>query len=561
MDSRIWNTYRNWVENAVLDEEVVRELKEMALDETKIEDAFFRDLVFGTGGLRGILGAGSNRMNIYTVAKATQGISDYLQSHEKCPSVVIGYDSRLKSDLFARVTATVFAANDIQVYLFNELCPVPKVSYAVRSLKAQCGVMITASHNPFNYNGYKVFGSDGCQITSTVAQETFAEIEKLDIFNDVKSMDYVTAFREGKIRFVPEHITDSYIEEVKTQSVLFGDAADFNVSVVYSPLNGTGLKPVLRTLREMGYRRISVVKEQEKPDGTFPTCSKPNPEEADAMRLGMQYAEKRRADLLLATDPDCDRVGIGVLDNQGKCRLLNANETGILLLEYICNQRIKHNRMPKHPIMMKTIVTTDTGEQIADAYGVTTVNVLTGFKYIGEQISALEKAGRQEDFIFGFEESYGFLSGTHVRDKDGVNAALLITEMVAYYKANGITLWDQLNSIYRRYGYRYQTLHSYTFEGASGFKKMETIMENLRKKPSLSESIRILSVKDYAMGIDGLPASNVIRFLLEGNSGVVIRPSGTEPKLKVYISVCAEDEACAKEKESIIVKEMNRIMR
>lgn len=543
--------YERWLKLAAADADVSEELRRM--DETQMEDAFYRDLSFGTGGLRGVIGAGTNRMNIYTVAKASQGLSDYLKKNFSTPSVVIGYDSRIKSELFAKMAAGVFAANGVTVNIWPALMPVPTVSFAVRYLGASAGVMITASHNPSKYNGYKVYGADGCQITTEAAGEILAEIQKLDIFSDVRTGDFDAAVAAGEIRYIPEEVYTAFVEAVKKQSVLFGEEVNKNVAIVYSPLNGSGLKPVTRTLKEMGYTNITVVKEQEQPDGHFPTCPYPNPEIKEAMVLGMEYARKCNADLLLATDPDCDRVGIAVKNRSGEYELLTGNQVGLLLLDYICQQRVKHGKMPADPVMVKTIVTMDMGELIAKHYGVRTVNVLTGFKFIGEQIGKLEKQGKEDSYIFGFEESYGYLTGTYVRDKDGVNGAYIICEMFSYYASRGITLMDKLEELYKTYGYCLNTLHSYTFEGSAGFAKMQEIMQEFRSGIGSFGGKRVVKLLDYAPGIDGLPRSDVLKFLLEDNCSVVVRPSGTEPKLKLYISVSAKDRETAEMEEKEIV--------
>lgn len=543
--------YERWLKLAAADADVSEELRRM--DETQMEDAFYRDLSFGTGGLRGVIGAGTNRMNIYTVAKASQGLSDYLKKNFSTPSVVIGYDSRIKSELFAKMAAGVFAANGVTVNIWPALMPVPTVSFAVRYLGASAGVMITASHNPSKYNGYKVYGADGCQITTEAAGEILAEIQKLDIFSDVRTGDFDAAVAAGEIRYIPEEVYTAFVEAVKKQSVLFGEEVNKNVAIVYSPLNGSGLKPVTRTLKEMGYTNITVVKEQEQPDGHFPTCPYPNPEIKEAMALGMEYARKCNADLLLATDPDCDRVGIAVKNRSGKYELLTGNQVGLLLLDYICQQRVKHGKMPADPVMVKTIVTMDMGELIAKHYGVRTVNVLTGFKFIGEQIGKLEKQGKEDSYIFGFEESYGYLTGTYVRDKDGVNGAYIICEMFSYYASRGITLMDKLEELYKTYGYCLNTLHSYTFEGSAGFAKMQAIMQEFRSGIGSFGGKRVVKLLDYVSGIDGLPRSDVLKVLLEDNCSVVVRPSGTEPKLKLYISVSAKDRETAEMEEKEIV--------
>ena len=556
--------YEHWCSQATADADVAAELQTM--DDAKVEDAFYRDLAFGTGGLRGVIGAGTNRMNIYTVAKASQGLADYLNKHFDRPSVSIGYDSRIKSDLFAKTAAGVFAANGVEVHIWPALMPVPTVSFAARYLGASAGVMVTASHNPSKYNGYKVYGADGCQITTEAAAEILAEIEKLDIFADVKSISFEEGLAADKIRYIPDEVYTAFVEEVKKQSVLFGETVNKDIAIVYSPLNGTGLKPVTRALREMGYGNITVVKEQEQPDGNFPTCPYPNPEIKEAMALGMEYARRCHADLLLATDPDCDRVGIAVRNKEGEYVLLSGNETGILLLDYVCAQRVKHGKMPADPVMVKTIVTTDMGEQIAAHYGVRTINVLTGFKFIGEQIGLLEKQGKANNYIFGFEESYGYLSGSYVRDKDGVNGATLICEMFSYYTTQGISLLDKLSELYQTYGYCLNTLHSYEFDGSAGFAKMQEIMKFFREEVGPGKRVdafagkKIEKVLDYSQGLDGLPKSDVLKYLLEGHCSVVVRPSGTEPKLKAYISVSAEDKEQAETMECTIVDQMKDIM-
>ncbi len=550
---RITRAYARWCERAT-DADVAAELKSMAGDESLQEDAFYRDLEFGTGGLRGVLGAGTNRMNVYTVAKASQGLADYVIKHypEGKRSIAISRDSRIRSEEFAKIAAAVFAGNGIRTYIYKELMPTPCASYAIRALHCSAGIMVTASHNPSKYNGYKVYGEDGCQITTDGAAEVLAEIEKLDIFDDVRQLAFDKGIESGLISYIDDSVYTDFTEAVKSQSVLYGDEVDKNVSIVYTPLNGSGLKPVLRALSESGYTHITVVKEQEQPDGHFPTCPYPNPEIKEAMALGMKYAAECNADLLIATDPDCDRVGIAVKDEQGvngpagEYTLLSGNETGILLLDYICSQRKKHDRMPEDPVLIKTIVTMDMADRIAADYGVRTINVLTGFKYIGEQILGLERKGHEDSYIFGFEESYGYLSGSYVRDKDAVDGAFMICEMFAYYKTRGISLLDKLNELYAKYGYCLNKTYSYEFDGSAGFVKMQSIMDEMRKGVEAFGPKRVLKCLDYAPGLDGLPKSNVLKYLLEGNSSVVVRPSGTEPKLKFYISVSAASKAeCA----------------
>lgn len=552
--------YKRWCQKAVLDADLVAELKEMAQDEARIEDAFYRMLEFGTAGLRGVIGAGTNRMNVYTTAVASQGLANYVVKNFalEARKIAISYDSRIKSDLFAKTAAGVFAANGIKVAIYSELMPVPCASYAVRALGCAVGIMVTASHNPSKYNGYKVYGSDGCQITSEGANAILKEIEALDIFEDVKSMEFEEGVAQGLISYISDDVYTSFIEEVKNQSVLFGDEIDKNVSIVYSPLNGAGLKPVTRTLKESGFTNITIVKEQEQPDGNFPTCPYPNPEIKEAMALGMEYAAKYDADLLLATDPDSDRVGIAVKDSEGNMQLVNGNETGMLLLDYICAQRTKHNMMPPEPVLIKTIVTIDMADRIAAKYGVVTKNVLTGFKYIGEQIALLESKGMASSYIFGFEESYGYLSGSYVRDKDAVDAAFLICEMFAYYKTRGISLLERLKQLYNEFGYCLNTLYSYTFEGSAGFAKMKDIMAEFRKGITSIGPKKVVKTLDYNEGIDGLPKADVLKYILEDDCSVVVRPSGTEPKLKTYISVSAKDKDAAKAIECLIDADLKK---
>lgn len=544
---KVYEAYRLWCRKAAQQEELADELEAMKDAPKLIEDAFYRELEFGTAGLRGVIGAGTNRMNVYTVAKATQGLADYLNKKYEAPSAAISYDSRIKSELFARVAAEVLAANGIRVHIWSRLMPVPVLSYTVRSVGASAGIMVTASHNPASYNGYKVYGEDGCQITTEAAGDILKEIQKLDIFEDVRSEPFEAGLASGLIQYTDENIYTSFIERVKEQSVLYGDDIDRNISIVYTPLNGSGLEPVTRVLSEAGYSNITIVSEQERPDGNFPTCPSPNPETREAMELGIKYAERTGADLLIATDPDCDRVGIAVRDQEGSggYTLLTGNQTGVLLLDYICAQRASHGMMPAGPVMIKSIVTTDLAEQVAGGYGVRTVNVLTGFKFIGEQILRMEKQGREASFIFGFEESYGYLSGSYVRDKDGVDAAFLICEMFCFYASRGISLLKRLGQIYDMYGYCLNKVHSFTFEGSAGFEQMKRIMNNFRGDISDLAGRKILKRLDFAHGIDGLPPADVIKFMLEGGCSVVVRPSGTEPKLKIYISVSAPERQAA----------------
>ena len=584
--------YTRWCALAKgLDADVEQELTAIRGEEEKIQDAFYRDLAFGTGGLRGVIGAGTNRMNVYTVAKASQGLANYVRKHFAAADrrIAVSRDSRIKSDLFAETAARVFAANGIDVYMYEDIMPTPCLSFATRALHCAAGIMLTASHNPAKYNGYKVYGADGCQITTEAAAEILAEIEALDLFADIRMTDFkiagtrdtaeanvsaadiATTPADGendtpapaRIFWIGEAVYTDFVENVKKQSVLGpDDHIDRNVAIVYSPLNGTGRAPVTRTLRECGYTNITLVKEQEMPDGHFPTCPYPNPEIKEAMALGMDYAERVQADLLLATDPDCDRVGIAVRRADGSYQLLSGNETGILLLDYILAQRTKHGTLPKDPVMVKTIVTMDLGERIAAHYGVETVNVLTGFKFIGEQIGRLEKEGHPERYVFGFEESYGYLTGSYVRDKDAVDGALMICEMFCFYKTQGISLLDRLQALYAEYGYCLNTLHSFTFEGSAGFEKMQKIMQRFRTEaPTAFAGKKVEKVLDYLPGLDGLPKSDVLKYLLSDHCSVVVRPSGTEPKLKIYISISAENQAAAEECEAAIAAELSNRMK
>ena len=575
----IKNEYEVWKKKVTEDADLTAELTDMEGKEDRITDAFYQNLAFGTGGLRGVIGAGTNRMNIYTVGKASQGLADYINRHfpKEERKIAISYDSRIKSSLFAKRAAEVFAANGIRVFIYTELMPTPMLSWAVRSLSCAAGVMVTASHNPSKYNGYKVYGPDGCQITTDAAAEILGCIEKTDAFEDVKREDFETALENGRISYIGEDTVTSFIEAVKGQSMLTRseENVDKNISIVYSPLNGTGLKPVLRTLKESGFTNITVVKEQEQPDGHFPTCPYPNPEIREAMALGMEYAKKCSADLLLATDPDCDRVGIAVPNREGEYVLLSGNATGLLLLNYICSMRQAAGTMPEHPVFVKTIVTMDMAARIAADYGVKTVDVLTGFKFIGDQIARLEAEGRENDYILGFEESYGYLSGSYVRDKDAVDGAFLICEMAAYYRSKGMGLLEVLEGLYEKYGFCLNTLHSYEFEGMEGFEKMKGIMNRLHTMASrIAEGEAVCiggrkteAVEDYLSGtisradkttepIAGLPSSDVLKIRLAGNASVVVRPSGTEPKLKLYISVSAEDKGKAQAEEEKITAQM-----
>ncbi len=521
------------------------ELQEMANDPQRINDCFYSELKFGTGGLRGVMGAGSNRMNTYTVGKATKGYADYLKQQSQQPSVAIAYDTRGNSALFARHAACILAQNGVQVHLFMEPTPTPLLSYAVRQLKVSGGIVITASHNPAEYNGYKVYGADGCQITDDVAHAVERCIAKVDIFTDVLPMDYDRAVADAIICPMSESIFEGYIDDVAALAPKDSDAV---LSIVYSPLHGTGLRAVLAALTKAGFDDVAVVAEQALPDPAFTTCPFPNPEIPEALTLGLRDLKASRADLLLATDPDCDRVGIAVWDGDAP-RLITGNEVGVLLLDYLCKTR----QLPPHPVAIKTIVTTDMALPIAEHYGVELRDVLTGFKYIGEQIGLLEKQGRMEDYILGFEESYGYLTGTHARDKDGVNAVLLICRMTAWYKERNMTLADALRQLSARFGVYAVATENHLLPGENGMHQTAFVMNSLRTQPPRTlAGLKLRSMNDYQKQVQinfekdtqdaiPLPPANVIKLYYEQGITVVMRPSGTEPKLRLYFFVRGED--------------------
>lgn len=537
--------YKRWL-GKVTEEDLLTELKAIEGKEEEINDRFYRDLEFGTGGLRGVIGAGTFRMNEHTVARATQGYSNYLNKASKNPSVSIAYDSRNKSDIFAKTAASVFAANGILVNIYKELMPTPSLSYAVRALNCDGGIVVTASHNPAKYNGYKVYGADGCQITLEVADAILAEIEAVDVFDDVRIMDFEAGLSEGKIKYIEDDVITGFIDAV-SERALNPKEIDKNVSIVYTPLNGTGRYCVTRCLKENGYTQITIPKEQEMPDGNFTTCPYPNPEIREALEVGLKKAKEVGSDLLLATDPDCDRVGVAVKEGDDY-QLISGNQMGILLFDYICKTYKANGTMPENPVVVTTIVSTKMIDKIAADYGVEVRRVLTGFKFIGEQIGFLEADGEVDRYIFGFEESYGYLSGGHVRDKDGVNASLLICEMFAHYKAMGISLVQMLNQLYEKYGYFKEALQSITFEGVSGAKKMADLMESLRTNaPKEVAGYKVIDVKDYKAGIGNLPKSNVLEFNMEDDINVLVRPSGTEPKIKMYYLVKGSSEQAGAE--------------
>lgn len=555
--------YQSWRKNAIDDPDLQSELSAIENDAEAIQDRFYRDLAFGTGGLRGVIGAGTNRMNIYTVRKATQGLANYVKEAFSEPSVAISYDSRIKSTDFAKAAAEVLAANGVKVHIYTELKPTPMLSFAVRALHCSAGIMVTASHNPAKYNGYKAYGSDGCQMTIDAADAVLAKINALDIFNDVKHMPFDEALAAGMISYIGDDVIEDYFRNVLAQGINTDLCAKSGLKIVYTPLNGTGNKPVRTILNRIGIQEVTVVKEQENPDGNFTTCPYPNPEIREALQLGLQYCDQVKPDLLLATDPDADRVGIAVPDGKGGYALFSGNEVGAMLLEYICEQRIQKGTMPKHPVAVKTIVTTDIVEAICKAYDVELIEVLTGFKFIGEQIGFLEAKGEEDRYIFGFEESYGYLAGSYVRDKDAVVASMLICEMAAYYRTKGISMMQARENLYQKYGVYVHTQHSFTFEGESGMIRMQNIMEHLRThRPEQIDNLKVIQFADYEkqVSIDlttgtetaiTLPQSNVLSFTLEQGAKVIIRPSGTEPKIKAYYTTTAatEAEAAAKKDE------------
>ncbi|MCC8112174.1 MAG: phospho-sugar mutase [Ruminococcus sp.] len=548
--------YQAWLEHATEDPDLQEELKKIAGDEVAIRDRFYRDLEFGTGGLRGVLGAGTNRMNIYTVRCATQGLANYVKAEFPTPSVAISYDSRIKSDVFAKTAAEVLAANGIHVYIYTELMPTPMLSYAVRAQKCSAGIMVTASHNPAKYNGYKVYGSDGCQMTIEAVDAVLAQINALDIFDDVLYTDFNQAMTEGIISYTPQSVIDAYYEEVLKQSLNPEVCASSGLKIVYTPLNGTGNKPVRHILSAIGIQDVTVVSEQENPDGNFTTCPYPNPEIREALECGLKLCREVKPDLLVATDPDADRVGIAVPDGDDYA-LFTGNEVGALLLDYICQQRVEKGLMPKNPVTVKTIVTTDIVDAIAKAYGVEVIEVLTGFKFIGEQIGFLEAKGEENRYLFGFEESYGYLAGTYVRDKDAVVASMLICEMTAYYRVKGISMIEARKQMYEKYGVYVHSQQSFTFEGESGMIQMQKIMADLRENhPIEIGGLKVCRFDDYQEGVSKniltgetgaitLPKSNVLAFQLELGAKVVIRPSGTEPKIKAYYTTKADTQEAA----------------
>jgi len=542
--------YNLWLQKAADDPDLIAELKSLnpETDADAIFDRFYRDLEFGTGGLRGVIGAGTNRLNVYVVRKATQGLCDYLKGTDLPQSIAIGYDSRIKSDRFALEAARVIAANGIVAWLYPRLEPTPALSWAVRYYGTGAGICVTASHNPAKYNGYKVYGADGCQITLEVAAAVLENIGKVDIFEGVKLISEAEGREKGLIRTIGEDCLEGFLDAVQKQSLATGK---MDMKVVYTPLNGAGLECVTKILKRIGIEDVTVVPEQEKPDGNFPTCPYPNPEIREAMEKGLQLCRELKPDLLLGTDPDCDRMGVAVPEGDDY-RLITGNEMGVLLLDYICRKRLENGTMPERPIAVTTIVSTDMGDAVAREYGIELRRVLTGFKFIGEQIAAVEAEGHPERYIFGFEESYGYLSGAHVRDKDAVNASMLCCEMTAWYRAQGKTLAQAMDDLYAKHGCYHNDLASFTYEGADGMKKMQSIMEELRKNPpkALGDEA-VTAIVDYKFDDTGLPKSNVLQYQSE-SCKILVRPSGTEPKVKLYLSARAATMAEAAAKNAAI---------
>ncbi len=537
--------YARWCAANLDDPDLAPELASIVGDEEAIKERFAVALKFGTAGLRGVIGAGTNRMNVYVVRQATQGLANWVKTQGGSQTVAISYDSRIKSDVFAKAAAEVLAANGVKVRIYKALMPVPALSFATRYYKCNAGIMVTASHNPAKYNGYKAYGPDGCQMTDEAADVVYAEIQKTDVLTGAKTMTFEEGMAAGLIQYVEDDCCEALYQAIESRSVRPGLCATAGLKLVYSPLNGSGLVPVTRILKDLGITDVTIVPEQKNPDGNFPTCPYPNPEIFEALRLGLELAEKSGADLMLATDPDADRVGIAVRCKDGSYELLSGNEVGVLLLDYICAGRIEKGTMPKNPVMVKSIVSTPLADKVAAHYGVECRNVLTGFKWIGDQIAKLEAAGEVERFIFGFEESYGYLAGSYVRDKDAIIGSMLICEMAAYYRSIGSSIKEELERIYSQYGRYLNKVDSFEFEGLSGMDKMAKIMADLRAD-HLTEiaGYKVEKVTDYKKPEEtGLPAANVLIYALEGGASVIVRPSGTEPKIKAYYTTLGKDLA------------------
>ena len=530
--------YKRWLEADLEDPALKEELASIQGKEDEIKDRFAVALKFGTAGLRGVLGAGTNRMNIYVVRQATQGLANWVKTQGGNQLVAISYDSRINSDVFARTAACVLAANGIKVRIYDALMPVPALSFATRYYQANAGIMVTASHNPAKYNGYKAYGPDGCQMTDEAADIVYAEIQKTDILTGTKIMSFEEGQAAGLIEYVGDDCKEALYAAIEARSVRPGICRTAGLKLVYSPLNGSGLVPVTRVLKDIGITDITIVPEQQYPDGNFPTCPYPNPEIFEALKLGLELAKECGADLMLATDPDADRVGIAMKCPDGSYELVSGNEMGVLLLDYICAGRIENGTMPKNPVAVKSIVSTPLADAVAKNYGVELRGVLTGFKWIGDQIAQLEAAGEVDRFIFGFEESYGYLAGPYVRDKDAIIGSMLICEMAAYYRSIGSSIKQRLEEIYEKYGRYLNKVDSFEFPGLSGMDKMAGIMDSLRKNPPKKiGGYAVEKATDYKNTEEtGLPAANVLTYKLEGGAEVIVRPSGTEPKIKTYFT-------------------------
>ena len=554
--------YQRWMQAKLEDPALTRELKSIEGQEEEIKDRFAVSLKFGTAGLRGVLGAGSNRMNIYVVRQATQGLANWVKTQGGNQLVAISYDSRINSDVFARTAAEVLAGNGIHVRIYDALMPVPALSFATRYYGANAGIMVTASHNPAKYNGYKAYGPDGCQMTDDAAAIVYAEIQKTDILDGAKRVSFEEGLASGLIEYVGEDCKEALYDAIKSRSVRPGLCKSAGLKLVYSPLNGSGLVPVTRILNDIGIDDITIVPEQKNPDGNFPTCPYPNPEIFEALRLGLELAKAEGADLMLATDPDADRVGIAIRCADGSYELVSGNEVGVLLLDYIAQGRIELGTMPEKPVAVKSIVSTPLADAVAKHYGVEMRSVLTGFKWIGDQIAGLEAAGEVDRFIFGFEESYGYLAGPYVRDKDAVIASMLICEMAAYYRSIGSSIKERLDAIYAQFGRYLNKVDSFEFPGLSGMDKMASIMESLRTNPPAEiGGFKVLSVTDYQKPEEtGLPAANVLIYSLDGGATVVVRPSGTEPKIKTYFTTLGKDLAEAEEQKAVLAAALKPIL-
>ena len=553
--------YKRWMETELEDAALTAELQSIEGNEEEIKDRFAVALSFGTAGLRGVLGAGTNRMNIYVVRQATQGLANWVKTQGGNLLVAVSYDSRINSDVFAKETAKVLAANGIKVRIYDALMPVPALSFATRYYEANAGVMVTASHNPAKYNGYKAYGPDGCQMTDDAAAVVYAEIQKTDILTGAKIMSFEEGMAAGLIEYVGDDCKEALYDAIKARSVRPGLCKTAGLKLVYSPLNGSGLVPVMRILNDIGIDDITIVPEQQYPDGNFPTCPYPNPEIFEALRLGLELAEKEGADLMLATDPDADRVGIAMKCPDGTYELVSGNEVGALLLDYICAGRIEKGTMPENAVAVKSLVSTPLADAIAAHYGVEMRNVLTGFKWIGDQIAQLEAAGEVDRFIFGFEESYGYLAGPYVRDKDAVIGSMLICEMAAYYRSIGSSLKQRMEEIYAQYGRYLNKTDSYEFPGLSGMDKMSGIMADLRQSPPAAiGEYKVVKVIDYKKPEEtGLPAANVLVYKLEGGAEAIVRPSGTEPKIKTYFTTLGKDLAEAQAQKDALAAAMKPI--